>query len=215
VVSKGRLEAFTDGVMAIAITLLVIEIRPPAHEAGVSLASALWDQWPSYVAYVVSFLQIGVIWLNHHRMFQPVRAVDGTLLLLNLVLLLWVALIPFPTAVVADYLRDGGSDASTAMALYGGVILLTAATFVALFSWITHDERIVGTLPPRPVVRAARIRFSIGLGAYMAAFVLSWVSAPLALAVHAAMALYYAFDQASIQTDDTTLPPVSRSSENR
>jgi uncharacterized membrane protein len=200
-VSKGRLEAFSDGVMAIAITLLVIELTPPAHEPGVSLASALWDQWPSYVAYIVSFMQIGVIWLNHHRMFQTVRAVDGTLLLLNLVLLMWVALIPFPTAVVADYLRDGGSDASTAMALYGGVMILTAISFVGLFAWITHDERIAGTLPPRRVLRAARLRFSVGLGAYTVALLLSWVSAPLALGVHAAMALYYAFDQATIQTD--------------
>ena len=133
-VSKGRLEAFSDGVLAIAATLLVIEIHAPPHEPGVSLASALWDQWPSYVAYVVSFMQIGVIWLNHHRMFQTVRAVDGTLLLLNLLLLMWVALIPFPTAVVADYLQDGGSAATTAMALYGGVMLLTAISFVSASS---------------------------------------------------------------------------------
>jgi TMEM175 potassium channel family protein len=201
-VGKARLEAFSDGVLAIAITLLVIEIQPPAHEPGVSLASALWDQWPSYVAYVVSFMQIGVIWLNHHRIFQTVRAVDGTLLLLNLLLLMCVAFIPFPTAVVADNLQEGGSDASTAMALYGGVMLLTALSFVALYSWITHDERIAGTLPPRRTLRAARLRFSLGLLAYTVAFLLSWVSAPLALALHAAMALYYAFDQASIQTDD-------------
>ncbi len=203
-VSKGRLEAFSDGVMAIAITLLVIEIRPPEHAPGVSLASALWDQWPSYVAYFVSFLQIGVIWLNHHRMFQPVRAVDGTLLLLNLLLLMWVAFIPFPTAVVADNLQAGASDASTAMALYGGVMLLTAITFVGLYTWITHDERITGALPPRRVLRAARLRFSVGLAAYAVALLLSWVSAPFALGVHAAMALYYAFDQATIQTDAAT-----------
>jgi TMEM175 potassium channel family protein len=202
VVSKGRLEAFSDGVLAIAATLLVIEIHAPPHEPGVSLASALWDQWPSYVAYVVSFMQIGVIWLNHHRMFQTVRAVDGTLLLLNLLLLMWVALIPFPTAVVAEYLQDGGSAATTAMALYGGVMLLTAISFVALYSWITHDERIAGTLPSRRALRAARVRFSIGLLAYTIAFLLSWVSPPLALALSAAMALYYAFDQASIQTDE-------------
>jgi uncharacterized membrane protein len=201
-VGKGRLEAFSDGVLAIAITLLVIEIRPPTHESGVSLASALWDQWPSYAAYFVSFMQIGVIWLNHHRVFQAVRAVDGTLLVLNLLLLMWVALIPFPTAVVADYLQAGGSDASTAMALYGGVMLLTAISFVVLYSWITHDERIAGTLPSRPALRAARVRFSIGLLAYAVAFALSWVSAPVALGVYAAMALYYAFDQASIQTDE-------------
>ncbi len=203
-VSKGRLEAFSDGVMAIAITLLVIELQPPVHEPGVSLASALWHQWPSYVAYVVSFLQIGVIWLNHHRMFQPVRTVDGTLLVLNLLLLLWVALLPFPTAVLADYLQAGATDASTAMVVYSSVILLTAISFVALFAWITHDERIVGTLPSRQSVRTARMRFSVGLGAYTIALAVSFLSAYVALAIHAAVSLYYAFDQATIDSTDET-----------
>jgi hypothetical protein len=88
-VTKTRLEAFSDGVFAIAITLLVIEIRPPEVHEGERLAHALWAQWPSYVAYLVSFLTIGVIWLNHHRIFEQVARVDGPLLLLNLNLLLW------------------------------------------------------------------------------------------------------------------------------
>src|SRR3954451_13659328 len=100
-----RVEAFSDGVFAIVITLLVIELRPPSVGAGESLARALWHEWPGYVAYVVSFMVIGVMWLNHHRMFDQVQRVDGALLVLNLHLLLWTALIPFPTAVVADYLR--------------------------------------------------------------------------------------------------------------
>jgi uncharacterized membrane protein len=121
-VTKSRLEAFSDGVLAIAITLLVIEIRPPELH-GETLARALWEQWPSYVAYVVSFLTIGVIWLNHHRVFTQVVRVDGPLLVLNLNLLLWTALIPFPTAVVADYLGEGGEPARTAVALYGAVFM--------------------------------------------------------------------------------------------
>ena len=199
-VTKARLEAFSDGVFAIVITLLAFDLRPP-HEPGVSLASALWDMWPAYVAYVVGFLQIGVMWLNHHRVFQQVRAVDGVLLVLNLNLLLWVALVPFPTAVVADYLADGGRDAATAMVLFSAVLLANAISFVALYAWITHDERIIGTLPPSAVVRAARVRFGIGLGAYAGALVLSWFVPVAALAVHAAMALYYAFDQASVAGD--------------
>jgi uncharacterized membrane protein len=123
-VTKTRLEAFSDGVLAIAITLLVIDIRPPEVHQGDRLAPALWAQWPSYVAYLVSFLTIGVIWLNHHRIFDQVARVDGPLLLLNLNLLLWTALIPFPTAVVAEYLQAGGELAQTAVALYGAVFLL-------------------------------------------------------------------------------------------
>jgi len=203
-VTKGRLEAFSDGVFAIVITLLAFDLRPPDHEVGVSLASALWDLWPAYLAYVVAFLQIGVMWLNHHRLFQQVRAVDGVLLVLNLNLLLWVVVIPFPTAVVADYLRDGGNDAATAMVLFSGVLVLNAISFVVLFAWITHDEDIIGALPPRAVVRAARVRFGIGLGAYFGALVLSFFVPVAALAVHAAMALYYAFDQATVSNEVTT-----------
>jgi uncharacterized membrane protein len=199
--TKGRLEAFSDGVFAIVITLLAFDLRPPGHEAGVSLASALWELWPAYLAYVVGFLQIGVMWLNHHRMFQQVGAVNGTLLVLNLNLLLWVVVIPFPTAVVADYIADGGQDAATAMALFSGVLLANAISFVALYSWITHDERIIGSLPAAPVVRAARLRFGAGLGAYALAVVLSLFAPFVALAVHAAMALYYAFDQATVSSE--------------
>jgi uncharacterized membrane protein len=197
-VSKNRLEAFSDGVIAIAITLLVIEIRPPVLAEGDHLAPALLAQWPAYVAYLVSFLTIGVIWLNHHRVFQQVVRVDGPLLVLNLILLLWTALIPFPTAVVADFLGEGGEAARTAVALYGGVFVLMGLSFGGLFVWVTHDDRLVGRLPPPQVVRAARLRFTLGLAVYLLAFALAWVWPPLALGLHAAMALYYAFDQASV-----------------
>jgi TMEM175 potassium channel family protein len=197
-VTSSRLEAFSDGVFAIAITLLVIELHPPEVGEGETLAHALWAQWPSYVAYLVSFLTIGVIWLNHHRVFTQVVRVDGPLLLLNLNLLLWTALIPFPTAVVAEHLGDGGEAARTAAALYSGVLLLMGLAFGALFAWITRSDRLLDRLPPPGVVRAARRRFLLGLVVYAVALALSWGSAPLALALCGLMALYYAFDQASI-----------------
>jgi uncharacterized membrane protein len=200
-VTKTRLEAFSDGVLAIAITLLVIEIRPPELHQGERLAQALWAQWPSYLAYLVSFLTIGVIWLNHHRIFEQVARVDGPLLLLNLNLLLWTALIPFPTAVVAEHLGGAGEAAQTAAALYCGVLLGTSLAFGGLFAWVTHTDRLLSRLPPPGVVRAARLRFMAGLIVYAAAFALSWVSAPLALALCGLMALYYAFDQASVPTE--------------
>jgi uncharacterized membrane protein len=199
-VTKTRLEAFSDGVLAIAITLLVIDIRPPEAQ-GERLAHALWAQWPSYVAYLVSFLTIGVIWLNHHRIFEQVVRVDGPLLLLNLNLLLWTALIPFPTAVVAEHLGGAGEAARTAAALYSGVLLVMGLSFGALFAWVTHTDRLLRRLPPPGVVRAARLRFMIGQAVYAAAFALSWVSASLTLALCGAMALYYAFDQASVPAE--------------
>jgi uncharacterized membrane protein len=207
-VGKNRLEAFSDGVFAIVITLLVIEIRPPEVAEGESLAAALWDQWPNYIGYLVTFLIIGVMWLNHHRIFDQVLRCDGPLLLLNLNLLLWTALLPFPTAVMAEYLPEGGAHAETAMAVYGGVVLACAVSFTALYVWVSHDARIIGSLPPPEVLRAARIRFSIGLGFYAVALALSWVSPYAALVLHAAMALYYAFDQASVATETATADAV-------
>jgi TMEM175 potassium channel family protein len=200
--TKTRLEAFSDGVFAIVITLLVIELHVPEVGEGESLARALWHQWPSYAGYLVSFAVVGVIWLNHHRVFDQIVRVDRPVMLLNLLLLLWVALIPFPTNVVATYLRDGGEPASTALAVYGGVMLAFFAFFGALYAWITHDERLLGALPPAAELRRARLRFMIGSAFYVIAFALSWVWAPLALALHGAMALYYAFDQASIASDE-------------
>src|SRR5918995_1528942 len=152
--TKNRLEAFSDGVFAIAITLLVIEIRPPTPAEGESLARALWEQWPHYLGYFLSFLVLGVMWLNHHRIFEPAQRVDGIVLVLNLNLLLWAVLIPFPTAVVAH-------------------------------------------LPTPQQVRAARLRFGLGVGVYTVAFVLSWLSPALALAAHGAMAAYYLTEQSS------------------
>jgi len=207
--SKTRLEAFSDGVLAIAITLLVIEIRPPEVHEGESLARALWGLWPSYLAYLVSFLTIGVIWLNHHGIFQQVVRVDGPLLVLNLNLLLWTALIPFPTAVVAENLAAGGEAARTAAAVYSGVLLLMGFAFGALFTWVTHDDRLLHRLPPPRIVRAARLRFMVGLVVYLVALALAWVSAPASLVLSGLMALYYAFDQVSVRAErepDDQLP---------
>src|SRR5215470_9469621 len=97
-VSAGRLEAFSDGVLSIAATLLVLELHVP--ESGDNLGAALLAQWPSYAAYVVSFITIGIIWVNHHQLFALVRRVDRTLLFLNLALLMVVSVLPFPTAIL-------------------------------------------------------------------------------------------------------------------
>jgi len=98
--SPNRLEAFSDGVFAIAITLLVLDIHIPVPEAGRTLADELGTQWPSYVAYAVSFLTIGIVWINHHAMIQRLRKVDHEVLVLNLLLLLFVGLLPFTTALM-------------------------------------------------------------------------------------------------------------------
>ena len=102
-----RLEAFSDGVFAIAITVLVLEIGVPHVAARESLPQALRHLWPSYFGYAVSFLTIGVMWINHHAMFKDIDRQDHVLLVLNLLLLMCISFLPFPTAVVAAYVRDG------------------------------------------------------------------------------------------------------------
>jgi uncharacterized membrane protein len=210
VLTKNRLEALSDGVLAIAITLLAIEIRPPEVGESESLFEALRHEWPSYAGYAVSFAVLGVIWLNHHRVFELVQVVDGPLLLLNLHLLLWAALIPFPTAVVAEYLGDGGRNAETAVALYGLILLATAVAFTLLYTWISHDARLTGQLPDRRQVWRARLQFGLGLFFYVVAVGVALVAPLLALGMHGAMALYYAFDQASgIQADPDPAAPAT------
>ena len=105
----GRVEAFSDGVFAIAITLLVLELKVPHVGDGGNdrLAAALLAQWPSYLAFVTSFATILIMWVNHHRMFNFVRRVDARLLYANGLLLFVVTIVPFPTALVAEYFEIG------------------------------------------------------------------------------------------------------------
>ncbi|MGW4774321.1 TMEM175 family protein [Nocardia sp. NPDC004278] len=121
----ARVEAFSDGVMAIAITLLILEIRVPEHEPG-HLPEALGHIWPFYVAYLASFLTIGIIWLNHHSFFGRLRHLDHVIRWWNLMLLLGVSILPFPTGLLAEYVVHGEQrDAAVAAAIYGiaGVIM--------------------------------------------------------------------------------------------
>src|SRR5207248_1720487 len=115
-VTTSRLEAFSDGVFAIAITLLVLEfgVDTATHDLG----SQLLHIWPSYLAYVTSFLTIGVIWVNHHALFDFVGRVDRALLFLNTLLLLVIAFTPFPTRLIAEFLREGDNERTAALA-YG------------------------------------------------------------------------------------------------
>src|SRR6266496_3166263 len=167
--ATGRLEAFSDGVFAIAITLLVLDLAVPARnrsEPG-GLAAALGHQWPSYFAYLVSFLIIGIIWVNHHTVFDTVRLVDRPVLFANLALLLFVSALPFPTRLLAEYLT-AGSDSHLAAAVYSATMLAMGLAYSTLWISVTRD---VGLLHPHidPVSsRAALRRFGIGNLAYLA-----------------------------------------------
>ena len=137
----ARLETFSDGVLAIAITLLALELRVPSAPDLVAAGgfwNALGRNWPSYLAYALSFLRIGVMWMNHHDLFRVIRRVDRPVLLLNLLLLLLVCAIPFATDVLAEYLEKPGAETS-ATVLYGLVVLSSQLVLNAL--WIYGAKR--------------------------------------------------------------------------
>jgi uncharacterized membrane protein len=192
-----RIEAFSDGVLAIAITLLVLDLRVPLEDTlHGSLASALADEWPAYAAYVTSFLVIGIIWVNHHGVFELVSRVDRLAMFMNLLLLMAVVAIPFTTALLSEYLRAGDRDARTAAVVYSLVMLAMSMAFAGLFAHLArHPERLVDGVDPA-AMRRSIFRFSaVGLALYVGTVVVALFSAPLCLVAHFLIALYYCFQQ--------------------
>jgi uncharacterized membrane protein len=195
--SPARLEAFSDGVFAIAITLLVLNIHVPQARSGVSLAHQLGAQWPSYAAYLTSFLTIGIIWINHHAMIRRLRAVDHTIMTLNLLLLLTIGVLPFTTALVAAYVKQGHGQ-HLAAAIYSGSYLLMSIVFAT-----TNRHILFAKVRLHRVELAERERRSIiargvvGLAPYLLATGLAAVSAYAALAICGAVAVFYALPVAS------------------
>src|SRR5919108_4525448 len=157
---RARLEAFSDGVFAVAITLLALDlaVEGPGHGA---LLGRLLEHWPSFIAYLISFFTIGIIWVNHHALVRNISHVDRTLLFLNLLLLCFVVVIPFATGTMSAYLAGGGQDARVAMLLYVLVFEGMALSFTALFAWTLGEGRTYRPIP-REARRSAWLRFSAG-----------------------------------------------------
>src|SRR4051794_27902046 len=137
--SKARIEAFSDAVIAVAITLLALDLRVPDPASPGSLAHKLGEQWPNYAAYAVSFLTIGIIWINHHAMLRRLVGVDHAVLMLNLVLLLTIGVLPFSTALLAEYLKASHGDHLAAV-VYGGSFLLMSLAFLAMQRHVLLDK---------------------------------------------------------------------------
>jgi uncharacterized membrane protein len=191
--STSRTEAFSDGVFAIAATLLVLELKVPHVEPG-GLLGALLEQWPSYATYVVSFLIIGIIWLNHHAVMERIRRVNRRLLFMNLVFLMVVALIPFPTALLADYLQEG-HDERLAAAVYSGTMALMGVSFGAVWAYaVLSNDLLLREGVDTDRARRSLWIFAAGAPLYVLAIAVSLISAMLALAINALLALFYLFD---------------------
>ncbi len=190
----GRLEAFSDGVFAVAITLLVFGIATPDVGQG-HLSRKLLDQWPSYATYVVSFLTIGIIWVNHHGTFARIARVDRPLLFINLLLLMAVSFIPFPTSLLGKYIVQGGDNAKAAAVVYAGTMTAMSLGFTGVWAYavtrgLLHPERI-----DHRRARSTIPRFSVGLFIYGVSIGLALVNPTLDLALFALLALFYVFDQ--------------------
>ena len=189
-VSTNRLESFSDGVLAVAITLLVLNIQVPP--VGGDLAHKLGHNWPAYAAYVTSFVTIGIIWINHHAMISRLRVADHAILMLNLVLLMSVAVIPFATSLLATYLREGHGQ-SLAAAIYGGVLCAMGVSFATLNWHILFRKRHMLAEPLSDERRRQIIfRSARGVVPYMVATGLAVVSPYVTLVICAAVATYYA-----------------------
>jgi uncharacterized membrane protein len=189
----GRIEAFSDGVFAIAITLLIIEIGVPHLEdepPGTTLPQALVGLWPSYLGYVISFLQIGVIWANHHNRFRFIERSDHGLLFLNILFLMCVAFIPFPTALLAEYLESTASERETAGVIYAGTLAVTAVFFTLLWLYAAAN-RLVDRNLDSSLVRAMTRRYLLGTVAYLLVFVLAYVNVAASLILIVILALLF------------------------
>jgi uncharacterized membrane protein len=196
-VSTNRLESFSDGVIAVAITLLVLDIRVPRTGGTHSLAWKLGQQWPNYAAYAISFITIGIIWINHHAMISRLREADHVILILNLLLLLTIGVLPFATSLMAAYLREP-AGAHLAAVIYGGALLVMSIAFATLNRHILLDKPHL-IEPPLPADRRRQILFRsvVGMFPYVIAIALAPVSAYITLAISGAVAAFYALPLAS------------------
>jgi uncharacterized membrane protein len=196
VVSSARLETFSDGVFAIAATLLVLDLRVPDDRNG-SLLHQLFTghQLIEYAAYVVSFVIIGITWLNHHSVFRQVARVDRTMTIINLLLLLTIAFLPFPTEVLAKYINAGDSDAHAAAFFYSLVMAVMSVLWATLWWHCTRDRgaRLAHGMDAEAVHRS-RLQFSSSLLVYIPLLGVAFISAPLTLVLQAVLAGYYALD---------------------
>jgi uncharacterized membrane protein len=181
----SRVEAFSDAVIAIVLTLMAVELLQfaPQNPTGTDLAGALFHEWPSYLAYVITFAIVGQVWLTHHNMWRYVVRVDQLLLVLNLLLLLFVAAIPFAANLLSDNLRGPVGDQRLTAALYAGTVLGEALFFNLSWWWARRRHLLHPDLDPR-LARAVARRFLLGPLLYVVAFAVVFVDPVLSLVAY-------------------------------
>jgi uncharacterized membrane protein len=190
----GRVEAFSDGVFAIGITLLVLELKVPHLEngGGGRLAKALLDEWPSYVGFVTSFATILIMWVSHHRMFSYIRRADPPFLFANGLLLFVVSLVPFPTAVLAEYFEKPGATA--AGALYGGTFVLGAVSYNVVWRVaIGRGGRLLRPGVSQEHLDELTASYRVGVPVYIVATLAAFISVHITIAICLGLWAYWVF----------------------
>ena len=186
-----RAEAFSDGVFAVAITVLVFGLL--GIGSGKLDAGVLLHAWPHYFAYVVSFLTIGIMWMNHHTIMAHVTRVDRPLLVLNLLLLMGIVAISFPTQLVAEHLRGSGGTAATVT--YGLVMIAISAGFAAMWVYVVTHASSLGAAVPEGALRQSVPGFTLGGAVYLAGtLIAAFISALAGLVIFGLLAVYYLFE---------------------
>ena len=185
---KGRLEAFSDGVFAIAVTLLVLDIAVPGH-AGQQLLRSVADLWPSYLAYVVSFATIGAAWLGHNAITEYLERTDAAFVRLNLLLLLVISFLPFPTRLFADYIGQDSSE-RVAVTIYGISLLLASTLLLVLWRYAVRGHLVRPDTADEEIQLLTQ-RLTPGLAGYLVLIIAGLFLPILAVIGYLAIALYY------------------------
>lgn len=188
----SRIEALSDAVFSIAATLLVIELKiPRGLTDSARLLDALATQWPVYVGYVMSFVYLGIYWSHHVHVFRLFRRTDHVFLKLNVLFLMTIALIPFPTALLGVYWHAHDDRTRTALLVYASSLFVTASLFLALWLHATHNRRLVDPELDDDVIRATTERYLIGPIGYGASFLVAWWSPVAGALIILLIALFY------------------------
>jgi uncharacterized membrane protein len=196
----GRIEGFTDGVMAIAITLIAVEIRVPQvveRPGAPTLARALAAQWPSYAAYALSFLFVGTLWANHRNRFRYIVRSDHALLFLNTLLLMFVGLVPFSTGVLAEYMLGAEAERRAAMVVYTATVAATALMFLALWAYAARGYRLVDRSLDPALLRALTRRYVMGAVLPALAFLLAFLNPVASFALLSALGVQFMLPEPS------------------
>jgi TMEM175 potassium channel family protein len=194
--STGRLETFADGVFAIAATLLILNVDAQVGNNASGLGDRLLHIWPSYIAYAVSFVTIGIIWSNHHTVMGQLGRVDRTFLMQNIVLLMCVAFVPFPTRLIAEHLRDRHGLQSAALA-YGATMTVMAVTYITLWLYASRRGRLLHGGADSRVVSGITRSYLPGTPLYLTATLIALASPLASVALFAAIALFYVIESSA------------------